>query len=60
VEDLDHLPSTPDTRHSFPHDTCFTGGIFQLPSMTEGVFSFGQYMRSIKIKLSIRAGSQSA
>ncbi len=36
--------SISQTSH-FPlisHDTCFTGGILQLPSMTDGGFSFGQ------------------
>ena len=39
---------------------CFTGGIFQLPSIIDGGFSFGQYSRSIRMNLSLGAGSQLA
>jgi hypothetical protein len=38
----------------------FTGGIFHEPSMIDGSFSFGQYMRNIKMKRSAGAGSQLA
>jgi hypothetical protein len=37
-----------------------TGGIFQVPSMIDGDFSFGQYFRSIRTNLSFGAGSQFA
>jgi hypothetical protein len=33
---------------SEPYDTFFTAGGFQVPSMIDGSFSFGQYSRSIK------------
>jgi hypothetical protein len=35
-----------------------TDGIFHVPSMIDGGFSFGQYIRSIRTNLSLGAGSQ--
>jgi hypothetical protein len=37
-----------------------TAGIFQVPSMMDGGFSRGQYIRSIRTNLSFGAGSQFA
>jgi hypothetical protein len=38
--------------------TFVTGGIFHDPSMIDGFFSVGQYMRNIKMKSPAGAGSQ--
>ncbi len=38
--------------------TLFTGGIVHVPSMIDGLLSFGQYMRSIRMNLPAGAGSQ--
>ena len=38
--------------------TFLTGGIFHVPSMIDGAFSSGQYMRSIRMNLPAGAGSQ--
>ena len=40
------------------HATFLTGGIFQDPLRIEGLFSFGQYIRNIRINLPSGAGSQ--
>jgi hypothetical protein len=38
--------------------TFLTAGIVHVPLMIEGSFSFGQYIRSIRMNLSAGAGSQ--
>ncbi len=53
---LDTSPSSLSPNH----DACFTAGIFHVPSMIDGVFSLGQYMRSIRMNFSFAAGSQFA
>ena len=40
------------------YPTFFTAGIFQDPSMIEGSFSLGQYIRSIRMNLPSGAGNQ--
>jgi hypothetical protein len=40
------------------HATFVTAGIVQMPSMIEGSFSFGQYIRSMRTNLPFGAGSQ--
>jgi hypothetical protein len=46
---------------SFIHNaTRFIAGGFQVPSMTDGAVSLGQYRRSIRTNFSLGAGSQFA
>src|SRR5690349_6924327 len=40
--------------------TFLTGGIVQVPSMIDGLLSFGQYIRSMRMNLPAGAGSQFA
>lgn len=39
-------------------ETFLTGGIVQVPSMIDGLLSFGQYIRSMRMNLPAGAGSQ--
>jgi hypothetical protein len=54
--------SCPERNNSGGSDvydhTFLTGGIVHVPSMIEGAFSSGQYMRSIRINLPAGDGSQ--
>lgn len=50
--------ATPRPAAAVLQDASFTSGIFQLPSMIDGGFSFGQYSRIISTNSSFGAGSQ--
>ena len=59
VQRTSRCPLSAKSGHSRQgHATFLTGGIFHDPSMIEGLFSFGQYMRNIRINLPSGAGSQ--
>ncbi len=52
-----HVTNARAVAYAFPV-TFLTAGGFHVPLMMEGGFSFGQYMRNIKMNLSFGAGSQ--
>jgi hypothetical protein len=53
-----HFVSLTIAIRGYGAPTLITCGTFQLPSMIEGAVSLGQYIRSIRIKSPLGAGSQ--